>query len=139
MADHRKTLQSTNKELIERLEAERQNANLSKEQKEELETRINTLSQQHLTKEQQTAEEFNKLKKKYETETKTLIEKEVIWKNRFETLMVDNGLAVGASEHGARSAKQLQMMFRNQAKVVEEVGDDGKLLAIMLQDACRSH
>lgn len=126
MADHRKNLQKTNQELIEQLEKSKNDANLTKEQKEELEARIQTLSQQHLTKEQQTQEEYNKLKKKYETETKQLAEKEVIWKKRFEDTLIDNALATSASLHKARSATQLQLMFKSQGKVVEEVDDAGK-------------
>lgn len=126
MAEHRKGLQKQNQELIDQLEALRQNTSLTQQQKDELETRIQTLSQQHLTKEQAAQEEFSKLKKKYEKETKELADKEVVWKSRFENVMADNALAVGANMAGARSAKQLQMMFRNQVKVVEVVGDDGK-------------
>lgn len=130
MENHRKTLQSQNKELIDQLEQLRTNTSLTQQQKDELETRIQTLSQQHLTKEQAAQEEYNKLKKKYEKETKELAEKEVVWKSRFENVMADNALAVGASTAGARSAKQLQMMFRNQVKIVEVVGDDGKATGI---------
>ncbi len=126
MAEHRKGLQKTNQELIEQLEQLRQSANLTAQQKEEVEARIQTLSQQHLTKEQQAQEEYTKLKKKYEKETKELAEREVTWKSRFENTLIDNAIAVGASEHNARSAKQLQMMFRSQAKVVEVVDEGGK-------------
>lgn len=126
MENHRKALQQRNQELIDQLEKEKQNSNLSTQQKEELETRIQTLSQQHLTKEQQRDEEYNKLKKKYETETKQLAEKEGLWKKRFEDTLIDNALATSASLHKARSATQLQLMFKNQGKVVEEVDDSGK-------------
>jgi hypothetical protein len=126
MAEHRKGLQNQNKELIEQLEALRNNQSLTQQQRDELEARINTLSQQHLTKEQQTQEEYNKLKKKYETETKQLIEKENVWKNRFENTMIQNAISTGAIQHKALSATQLQMMFSSQGKVVEEIDDQGK-------------
>jgi hypothetical protein len=126
MEDHRKNLQNQNKELITQLEELRNNNNLTAQEKENLQARIDTLSQQHLTKDQQNQEAYAKLQKKYESDTKNLKEAEATWKTRFEGVMVDNAIALGANQHNARSAKQLQMMFKNQAKVVEVVGDDGK-------------
>lgn len=126
MADHRKGLQDQNKELIGQLEELRNNKSLTEQEKEALQARIDTLGQQHLTKEQQAQEAYNKLQKKSENDRKQLEEASVVWKSRFERVLVDNAIAVAASQHKARSAVQLQMMFANQAKVVEELGDDGK-------------
>jgi len=126
MADHRKGLQKENQQLVTQLEELRNNANLTQQQKDELEARITTLSQQHLTKEQQIASETEKWKKKHEADTKALNEQATAWKSRFENQIATSHLLAAADKHKAAKASQLVMMLKNQVKVVGNVDDKGQ-------------
>lgn len=126
MADHKRALQTQNQELVKQLEELRTNANLTAQQKEELDTRITTLQQQHLTEQQKLALELDKVNKKYKTETENLGAEANKWKNQFNSMLVTNSILEGATKHQAASAKQMIAMLGSQVKVVEEVDDNGK-------------
>ncbi len=126
MAEHRKGLQTQNAELIKQLEELKTTSGLTAQQKEELEARIETLSQQHQTKEQQLAAELEKVNKKYKTDTENLGNETKKWKSAFDNTLIENAILAGATKHTAASAAQLKSMLQSRAKVVEELGDDGK-------------
>lgn len=130
MADHRKGLQDQNRQLVSQLEEIRNTANLTVQQKEELEARITTLSQQHLTKEQQTAAELDKLKKKYDSDTKVLTEGANVWKSRFENQIATTQILAAADKHKAAKASQLVTMLGGRTKVVEVLDEAGKQTGI---------
>jgi hypothetical protein len=126
LAENKRSIQAQNAELVKQLEELRSNANLTQQQKDELDARITTLQQQHLTKEQQLSSEVEKLNKKYKTDTETLTGESKKWRGSYEGLLIENSIMAGASKHSAASSKQLLHMLQSRAKVVEEVDDAGK-------------
>jgi hypothetical protein len=126
MAEHKRTLQTQNNELVKQLEELRANTNLTQQQKEELDTRITTLQQQHLTEQQKLSIELDKTNKKYKTDTEALTAEANKWKNQFTTTLITNAILEGSTKHQAASAKQMLAMLGGQVKVVEEVDDTGK-------------
>jgi hypothetical protein len=126
MAEHKRTLQQENAQLVKQLEEIRSNANLTQQQKDELDARITTLQQQHLTKEQQLSGELEKVSKKYKTETETLANEAKKWQSQFHTTLATQALLEGATKHQAAKASQIIAMFGHKVKVVEEVDDQGQ-------------
>lgn len=126
LAENKRNLQKENQELVKQLEEIRSNANLSQQQKDELDARINTLTQQHLTEQQKLQLELEKVTKKYKTDTETLSSEAKKWQTNFHSTLITNSILEGATKHQAASSKQLLAMLGSQVKVVEEVDDTGK-------------
>ena len=126
MAEHRKKLQSENKDLVDQLTKLRENVNLTAQEKEALETRINSLSQQHLTDTQKLQAELDTTKKKLSSENEGLKVAGQKWQGLFNNLLVTNAILQGASEHKAVNAAQLAAMLSPSAKVVEVLDEKGQ-------------
>lgn len=125
MAEHKRALQTQNQELVKQLEELRSSATLTQQQRDDLDARINTLQQQHLTEQQKLSLELEKVSKKYKTETESLSAEANKWKSQFTTTLVTNAILEGATKHQAASAKQMLAMLGGQVKVVEEVDEKG--------------
>lgn len=126
MAEHKRTLQTQNSELVKQLEELRSNVNLTAQQRDELDSRIQALQQQHLTKEQQLQAELEKTTKKYKTELETTSAEAKRWLTNYNNVLVENAVTQGAVKHNAASAKQILAIIGPQVKVVEEVDDKGQ-------------
>jgi hypothetical protein len=126
LAENKRGLQDQNKELVKQLEELRSNANLTQQQKDELDARITTLQQQHLTTEQQLQAELDKINKKYKSDTENLTGESKKWRGSYENLLIENAIMAGSSKHTAVSATQMMNQLGSRAKVVEEVDDTGK-------------
>lgn len=126
LAENKKNLQKQNTELVTQLEALRENVNLSAKEKEELDLRIQTLSQQHLTEQQKVALELDSTKKKLKETAETLSNEANQWKGAFQNVMVQNAVLAGASQHKAASAEQMLDLLSGKAKVVQELDAEGK-------------
>lgn len=126
MAEHRKGLQTQNAELVKQLEELRQSANLTQQQRDELDARINNLTQQHLTTEQKLKAQVEATEKKYKADTENLTNESRKWKGNYEKLLVTNEILKGAMQYKAAKDTQLLAMLLPNAKVVEEVDDKGQ-------------
>lgn len=126
MEDHRKGLQARNQELITELENQKKASNLTLEEKENLQARIDALSKEHLSKEQQASAEFEKLKKKYDSDTSTFMKERDEWKGRYDNTLVEHALTAAAAKHKAHSPEQIIRMFKGDVKVVPVLDDAGK-------------
>lgn len=126
MAEQKRSIQDQNKDLIKQLEDLRQKSSLTQAEKDELDNRIQSLQQQHLTKEQQQSAELEKLNKKYKSDTDALSAEGKKWQTNFNNMLIENAILSGASKHNAANPEQLQLMLSSKAKVVEQLGDDGK-------------
>lgn len=125
LADNKRAVQQQRDDAIKQLEEVRNTVTLTQQQKEELDARIETLQQQHLTKEQQLAADLEKATKKSKAEIENLSGETKKWRSNFENMLVENAIITGATKHTAANAKQMQAMLSTQAKVVEEVDEKG--------------
>jgi hypothetical protein len=126
MEEHRKGLQTKNAELIAQLEEAKKASNLTAEERDNLTARIDALGKEHLTKEQQQASEYEKLKKKYDTDVKVKTEEATTYKSMYENTLIEHALVAAASKHKAHSTEQMLRMFKTDAKVVPILDDTGK-------------
>lgn len=126
MAEHRKGLQTQNQELVKQLEEIRSVSTLTQQQKDELDARITTLSQQHLTEQQKAAAEFETFKKKVTKDLEATSSEAKQWKGQFESVMVQNAIAAGAVAHKAANSDQMLDLLSSKAKVLPEIDNEGK-------------
>lgn len=126
MADHKRTLQENNTALVSQLEELRKNSALTQTQKDELDARIQVLSQQHLTEQQKLQLQLDQAAKKAKTETEALANEAKQWRGAFEGTMIENAVLAGSSEHKAVNSGQLLDLLRGKAKVVQELDASGQ-------------
>lgn len=126
MADHKRTLQENNSQLVTQLEEMRSTMNLTQQQRDELDSRITALSQQHLTEQQKLQLALDNAVKKHKTDTDSLGNEVKTWKGAFENTMIENSVLAGSVEHKAVNAGQLLDLLRAKAKVVQELDASGQ-------------
>lgn len=112
--------------MLNDLEALRQSANLTEQDKNNLTTRIEELQASLQTKEQQAQSEMQKLQKKYELDTTKFREEGDRWKARYEEKLKSVDIAVAAEEHKAYSAEQIDAILRPMTQVVDEMDEQNK-------------
>lgn len=126
MAEHKRTLQENNTQLVAQLEELRKNSALTQQQKDELDSRIQVLSQQHLTEQQKLQLQLDQTAKKAKTEAEALANEAKQWKGAFEGTMIENAVISGAVEHKAVNSAQLLDLLRGKAKVVQDLDASGQ-------------
>lgn len=124
--DNKKATKAANEALVKQLEELRENVNLTTAQKDELDARIQNLSQQHLTEQQKLALELDTTKKKLKTDTDALANEAKQWQGAFQSVMVNNAVLAGAVKHKAANEEQLLGLLEGKAKVVQELDAEGK-------------
>lgn len=115
-----------NKKTIEELEAVKNRATTSEEDRTRLQTQIDQMTADMQTKEEQQKSALDTLQKKYDGETKKLGAERDTWRNRFESATFEFEVAKAAETHGAFKAQQVAALLSPNKKFVEEVGPDGK-------------
>jgi hypothetical protein len=126
MAENRRNLQKAHEDTVKQLEEIRNNAKLTVQEKEDLDVRIQTLQQQHLTEQQKLALELDTTKKKYKTDTEALSGEAKKWQSQFQSTLATTAILEGSAKHQAASAKQMIALLGSKVKVVEEVDEAGK-------------
>jgi len=112
--------------LVKQLETFKQNTSLSEKAQEELQGQIDTLNNSLLTKDQQSAQERQKLEKKHADDLKKAGDEAGLWKNRFTTAQVNRAITDAAVSAGAEDPSQFVLMFSSLARLEEAKDADGK-------------
>jgi len=126
MADNRRKLAQQNQQLVSELETLKEQSNLTTQQKEELEGRINQLQEQFMTKEEIAKKEQAKLVKLTEEEKAKLKNEAESWRNRYSTATVQRSLTDAAVEGKAVSPEQLVAILGTVTSLQPVIGEDGK-------------
>ena len=126
MADNRRKLAQQNQQLAQELETLREQSNLTTQQREELEARINQLQEQYMTKEEIAKKEQVKLVKLAEGEKIQLKSEVESWRLRYSTATVQRSLTDAAVEGKAVSPEQLVAILGTTTSLQPVIGDDGK-------------
>lgn len=124
-ADKRK-VKAENDALVAQLEELRKASGLTQQQKDELDARITTLSQQHLTDQQRLQAQLDAANKKAKEQAEALEGESRKWKGEYEKLLVTNEIILGATEAKAARNEQMLDLLLPKAKVVPEMGEDGQ-------------
>lgn len=123
LADEKRKHQEKNGQLIKELEELKKTKGLSEQQKSDLESRIEQLTNEHLTKEEQAKRESERLKKDYEGKHKEVETDRDSWRNRYTEMLIENSITSQAREAKAVSDEQILAMLRHKASIAEELID----------------
>jgi hypothetical protein len=125
-ADRRK-----HKEKLEQLEGAYKDAlanqNLSKDQRDQLEAKLEDLQKTFRTKEETLTLEKKQIEDKYSREVKSLAEKAVQWESKYKQALVDRALQDAAASHDAFNISQIVSLLRPMTKIVEKTDDQGQI------------
>lgn len=117
-----KTIQDQVKQLQQLQESQ----NLTAQEKDNLQSQINDLNNSLLTKDQQLAQEKERLTKDYDKKLHEVTEDRTRWKSNFENMLTDNSLMGAALSNGAVRESQVVAILRPLSRVADELGPDGK-------------
>mgnify|MGYP000085429460 CR=1 FL=1 len=115
-----------NTQLLENMKTLEKSVNLSKKERADLSSQIETLEKQVLTKEELAQKEQNKLVEEHNSKLKKAESESSEWKNRFERSTLQRALSDAAVATNAESPEQIQMMFQNNSFLEEVKDDNGK-------------
>lgn len=119
---YREQMQST----VSELEMLRKKANLTKEEKAQLDTKIEDLQNQLLTKEQKAQTELERYRKNAEKEKTTLTEELATWKARYSKSTIERSIMDAGLKHDAVDPEQLVKLLSHDTQIVEELNEDGE-------------
>jgi hypothetical protein len=125
MAENKRGLQTKNESLIAELEKIKKAGNLTVEQKAQLETRIDTLQNELLSKEELSKKEAEKLKKEATTIKESLTAERDDWKNRYTHATIQRTITDAAVDNNAVNPRQIVAILQQKANLVPEVDVEG--------------
>lgn len=125
MAENKRTLQTKNEALIKELETLKKGGNLSAEQKSQLESRIETLQNELLSKEELSKKEADKLRKESQKQLEALATERDGWKNRYTTATIQRTITDAAVENKAINPRQIVAILQQKANLVPATDNEG--------------
>jgi hypothetical protein len=100
--------------------------NLTTQERQELESRLETLQKDSMTKEELAAEKIRKLDSEYKKTTETLSKEKEGWQKRFTDSTINQSIVGAAAENNAFSTDQILAILRPNAHLVEVLDGEGK-------------
>lgn len=100
--------------------------NLSKQAREELEQRLETIQAQSRTKEQNLELELNKTREKFKKEFESTAQERDSWKTRYESAEINRALSDAAQAGRAIRNNQVVTLLRGHTKMTEVLDVNGK-------------
>jgi hypothetical protein len=124
-AEKRKYEEPAKKALAE-LEQIKQTANMTAQEKQALEERMESLRNEFLTKEELAKKEKATLEKKYQTDLEGEKAASQAWKERYTASTIERSIADAANQHKAFSSLQIEAILKPLTKLEEIVDETGK-------------
>ena len=122
----KETYGKTELALREEITALQSKGTLTDKERKDLNDRVEQLSTQQKSKEQQAQIERDKLVKAHEKEKKELAEGMESWKNRYVSSTINGSLLSAAAKHNAYNPEQIVRLFGSQTSLVDELDAAGK-------------
>ena len=123
MASNRKKLTQQNTELVTQLEQIKQNANLTADERDELQTRITQLEEQYMSKEELTKRETTKKEREFQKSLEGVTKDRDSWKGRYSTATVERSLQDAAVAAEAVQSAQIVDILRGRTQISEAIVD----------------
>ena len=124
-AERRKTTK-TNTQLAEELNALKAKANLTKDERDDLETRLDALQREHMTKEELAAQNTKKAEVERKKQIEDLQSESSLWKTKYVDQTVRREITDAAVATDAYLPAQIVSILRHTADLVPVIGADGK-------------
>lgn len=111
---------------ITELEALKAKAQLTQQERDELESRIDGMKTEFMTKEEIANREKSKIEKQLKDETERLTRETEGWKTRFTESTISRAITDAAVQHNAYAPKQVVALLRPNTFLAETLDEDGK-------------
>lgn len=122
MADNRRTLTKQNTELVGQLEQIKKNANLTIDERDELQVRITQIEEQYLSQEELAKRANNKQEKEWSENLKIANESSKRWESMYSSSTIDRALFDAAVEAEAIHPSQIVTLLKGTTQLVEDEG-----------------
>ena len=126
VGEERRKQKTANDKLATELEALKNKASLSAQEREELELRVESLRSEHMTKEELAKQEKDKLDKKYKGELDTKTKEAETWRAKYTQSTINRSITDAAIATEAFSPKQIVAQLAANARLVEELDENNK-------------
>lgn len=126
LAEDRRKAKAQNEKIASELEALKSKANLSAQEREDLETRVESLRSEFMTKEEMLKQEKDRETKKLKTELDTKIKESENWRSRFTESTITRSITDAAVSTDAFSPKQIVAQLLPNTRLVEEVDESNQ-------------
>jgi len=126
LAEDRKKGQEKTQKLITELETLKKSKNLTEQEKATLQSRIEELNTQVMSKEQLLEKEKSKMTQEHQTQLQQERNEKELWRNRYNESTIVRSITDGAAKHEAFSPDQIIALLQPRTRLVEEVDGEGK-------------
>ena len=126
LAKEKRKTQDAQKQLASQLQEYKKTAELSTEEKTELEKQIEDLQKQYMTAEERARQTSEKITKKFKKDLEALESERNSWKDRYTRSTIDAAIAQAAVTNKAIAVEQIAAMLRPSAKLAEKLDEAGK-------------
>ena len=126
IAKERAADKKRNEQLVQQLESLKSTSKMTSDEKAALESRIEELKTQHMTKEELAARDRKKLEEELSGARDSAINEAKSWRTRYESSTVQRALVDEAVKGDAFSPHQIMELLSPRSKVVEALDDKGK-------------
>lgn len=120
MAEHKRSLAAKNNELAEQLEQARKQSGLTAEERDTLNTRIEQLQTEMLSKDELSKREREKSEKQLKKQLEDVTKERDGWKNRYTSSTIEQALTDAAVAHKAISPRQIIALMRGNTSLTED-------------------
>lgn len=126
LADEKRRAAQANEKTIAELEKIKNQVGMTAKQKDELQTQINELKQQSLSKEELTKQEVDKLRRDHANELKKIKDDAEAWQKRYQVSTIERAIKDAAIEHEAFNPAQIVSILVPNTRLDEVKDDDNK-------------
>jgi len=126
LADEKRKHQAATRKALEELEAIKAKATLTDSDRSELETRLETMRNELLTKEELAKKDQDKLTRKYTEDTAKLTGERDAWQQRFTNSTIQRSITDAAVTAKCFSPKQIVAILQPDTRLVEALDAEGK-------------
>lgn len=126
MAEDRRKHQTQAQKALEELEAIKAKASLTDSEKSELETRMEEMRKQLMTKEELAKQALEKTQKQAKADLDNLLKDRDSWKNRYTESSIIGAIIDASAKHEAFDPEQIVAILRPKTRLAEDLDEHGK-------------
>ena len=126
LAKEKRKQQEQTRKALDELQALKKKANITAEERQELDKRIETLNNELLTKEQLAKKNAEKERKRHESEIQKITGERDSWKSRFTDSTIKRAITDAAAENKAFHPTHIVALLRPTTHLVEVLNSDGE-------------
>lgn len=126
LADEKRKTKTQLEKAHSELDALRSKSNLTAQEREELEQRMQSMQSEFMTKEELLKQDKDKKEKQFKQELELRTTEAATWKTRFANASITRAITDAAVKHQAFNPTQIVALIKEQTHLTEVLGEDGK-------------